>query len=222
MPTEETVAPPKRTWRGALFANMGGVGVGLGILMMLAEFGALAVDAPESLPLADIVDPGSIVVAEARFDIALVQLGTDQPFTGNGAPSINLEVEADGSVLDWTLVAWANETAQPPEPRFCQSHSIHYAPQDWLFEADSNANHGGQGTYTAVPADVRRMGPSGDQCLLRVRATGVWGVKVCVEGPPVGDGDVVGPPRKPYKDDDGAWHIDLWDRCIERLFQVPS
>lgn len=170
-----------------------------------------------ALSLEPIVDPGDPVVSSASFTHVLVQGGTTQPYRGFGPPGIRLTVQAQGDVIGWTLEGWANETA-PTSPRICSSSSVYFDRHDWIYEGGSPG-----GAYNALPStELARAGPSGDNCNARIYAFGTWETTVCIEGDPVGDGDVAGPPRGIYRAADGRLHVDLWDRCIEKPFQVPG
>lgn len=166
---------------------------------------------PYQPPTADIVDPPSESIAKASLDPFLTQWGTDTPYSGSGAPGLQLKVQAPDDVLGWALSGWANETASPPI-RFCHQNGVHYGTYDWVFESRQGSS-GTSGVFTSVPTTVQqRLGPDGDQCFARFGATGVWHIKVCVN-----DG---GPPQGLYRDDGGNTHFDGWDKCVERDFQV--
>lgn len=175
-------------------------------------------------PPSDILDPGDPAVGVASFEPILVQPGTSQAYTGNGPPGIRLVVDAPGDVIGWTVSGWANATAPPPLPaNLCSSDTVYFDENDWIFESGGSPVGPSHSSFETIPTTVPgRLTPSGDQCHLRIYAVGTWHVSVCIEGEPIGKGDVRGPPREPHKDDNGTWHIDIWDKCIERLFQVPA
>jgi hypothetical protein len=160
----------------------------------------------------DLLDLPNANVADANFGVLLVHQGTEQPYTGNGAPGIHLTVRTPGNVLGWTLKGWANETTPPQPPQVCTQSSIFFDSYDWLFQSDGG-DQGADGVFITKPSTtLERIGPSGDQCLARLAATGVWTVTVCIEGKPGG-------PRGLYDSPDGR-HFDAWDRCITQAFQV--
>lgn len=163
--------------------------------------------------LEDILDAPSADVTEADFIPALVQWGTvTHNYTGYGAPGLTLKVETPGTVLNWTVMGWANQTS-PSALKVCNKDTVEYGPYDWVFQADGSGNSG-RGTFVSTPSSVaQRLSPDGNQCLLRVGAGGVWHVVVCVEGKPGG-------PRGIYDDSEGRRHLDTWDRCIEQDFRV--
>lgn len=168
---------------------------------------------PAAAALADVQDPPAASVRSAELAPILVQWGTGTPYTGNGPPGLQLVVATtESNVLNWTLEGWANETT-PPALRLCSQDTVFFDPYNWVFEANG-ASPGGQGAFVSTPSTVpQRLGPDGDQCFLRVGATGAWHVTVCIEGKPGG-------PRGIYDALDGRRHHDGWDRCVSKDFQV--
>lgn len=212
---------PRRPWRVFLKPSPRGIVSGL---LLLAAYLTAFPHSEAGLPqpfdgfvAADIFDGGDPSVSEASTEAILVQWGTRQPYTGEGMPGVNVRISSEDDVVGWTLVAWANATQPPPTSiRFCQQDGVHFSQHDWIFQADNSG-----GTFETIPTTVpQRMGPNGDQCPLRVESTGVWRVTVCIEGEPVGPYDQRGPPRGIYDAPDGKRHVDIWDRCIEKVFQV--
>jgi hypothetical protein len=222
MSAEEAAAVPKRSWKGSAATLSGGVFVGLVALFVMGQAGMLAASAPPPpAQTGDILDTGSDIVARSTFDILLVQLGTEQPYTGYGLPGINLRVDTPNNILNWTLHGWANETAPQPEPRICGDYGVFYSEHDWQFGSTRDGNWDAR--FFTVPSTVpQRVGPQGDHCLLRTGATDIWNVTVCIEGPPVGEGDKAGPPRGEYTAADGTGHRDVWDLCLAKPFSVPA
>lgn len=162
-------------------------------------------------PMGDVVDAPAADVALAHLDAALTQWGADQAYSGNGPPGVLLRVQTPGTVLNWTLLAWANLTAPPPY-RACTLDGVHYANHDWAFQARDGAA-GTTGSFTTMPTTVpQRLGPDGDQCQARVAATGTWHVTVLVEGKRGG-------PVGLYRDA-GQLHFDGWDARIEKDVKV--
>jgi hypothetical protein len=160
----------------------------------------------------DIIDAPDPFVESAEIQVFLVHWGTEERYRGTGAPGINLQVETAGDVIGWTLQAWANQTTPSPLPRICSQDEVHFSSYDWFFEADGGPESG-HGTFITKPTTVpERLLPAGDQCLLRIGSTGVWQVRVCIEGKPGG-------PLGLYDAEDGR-HLDSWDRCIDQQFQV--
>lgn len=160
----------------------------------------------------DLLEEAASEVLAATMNASLVQWGTTSPFRGTGPPGVNLRVDTPGSIIGWTLDAWANETTPPPFS-VCATPGVHFSEYDWTFEADGSGG-GGHGVFVSTPSTVpHRLGPTGDQCLLRVGETGVWHVRVCIEGKPGG-------PRGLTRDAEGRLYNDPWDRCIEKDVQV--
>lgn len=159
----------------------------------------------------DIIDQPGIDIRTAHLNPFLVQWGTSSPYTGQGPPGINLAVETNGTVLDWTITGWANMTSQPTL-RTCAQDGVTFDRYDWVFE-NNGGSSGSQGAFVTRPTTVpQRMGVDGDQCLLRIFATGTWHVVVCV--------NLDGLPKGIYDAPDGHRHRDDWDRCVEKDVQV--
>lgn len=208
--------------RLSALVSVGGIFVGALVIIATVNQGA---PPAAFLPAGDnaLTDPGDPAVVSAGFDAFLVQSGTERPYAGNGPPGIRLHVESRSGVTSWTLHGWANETTPPPTPtQVCDKNGVFFDAYDWTYESDGSANSN-RGFFSTLPTTVpQRLAPSGDQCNARIYATGTWHVRVCIEGPPVGSNDVAGEPRgRYYNEADGRDHVDLWDTCIERLFQVP-
>ena len=190
----------------ALFPIVAAIGVATAFLLHAILPGSVQAAAP-AMPV-DILDEPNAGVQEADFEALLVQPGTTRPYTGNGPPGLNVAVTSKATIVEWTLVAWANATT-PATLSLCSQDGIHWASPDWVFQADD-----GGGIYQTTPTTVPgRLGPDGDQCPLRIQATGTWIVRVCIEGKPGG-------PRGLYDAADGR-HFDGWDRCLEGVFVVP-
>lgn len=163
--------------------------------------------------VSDILDLPDPDVAAAAVEPELVQWGTQESFKGTGAPGINVRIKTPGSVIDWTLEAWATQRTPAPV-KACSNPTIHFDRYDWTYQANGDPSQG-EGLFMTVPTTVpERLGPAGDQCLARIQATGTWTVLVCIEG----QGDK---PRGIYDAPDGR-HVDSWDLCVERDVQVPS
>lgn len=220
--------PPRRSSFATAKPALAGSIAGAAFLFILLLLRASA-DAPLQVlvPNDGVKDVGDPVVGTAAFTMpVLVHPGTTQPYTGQGPIGIRLVVEAKGDTSPWILHGWANETTPPPYPvRACADPNLFFDRYDWAFEADRDSTTGDRAVFATIPTTVPgRLAPGGDQCHARVQATGVFHVTVCVEGAPTDEEDAkaVDQPRGPYKDRDGIWRIDVWDRCVDRLVTVPS
>lgn len=184
---------------------------------------------PTSVPIAtvppdgDVVDPADPHVSASSFDAILVHLNTDRPYTGSGPPGIRFVVDSPSDVVGWTFEAWANATVPPANPQFCASKSIRFDPNDWRAVSSGPGTGGDMRTVfeTFPTTDSNRLGPNGDQCLVRANNVGVWRITICIEGEPVSVSDNHGRPKGIYDANDGRRHIDNWDSCPQRLVQVP-
>jgi hypothetical protein len=161
-----------------------------------------------------IEDPPAQEVTLAVLLPSLVQWGSMGllNYTGNGPPGLVVAaVSTPQSTLNWTLEAWANETAvSPPLPAVCALPQVRFSPDDWTFVASSNGTRG-TGTFISIPSGApARLLPHGDQCFLRGGVVETWHYWVCVnkDGVPKGGDDGL------YRAQDGKLHHDTWDRCI--------
>jgi hypothetical protein len=163
-------------------------------------------------PPADITDAPSPDVLLAKPQLALVQWGTQVPFTGNGPPGIDLTVNSTANVIGWSMSAWATQVT-PPTYEVCHNRTVYFSIADWAFLGGDGRSDSWR--FASTPTTTwQRMAPDGDQCLTRIQATGLWAVRLCMEGKPGG-------PRGLYEEG-GRRHIDSWDSCVDRQFRVPS
>ena len=161
-------------------------------------------------PQSDIMEPPNPDVLAAELEVFFVQSGTEHPYTGNGIPGIIIKTKTGGSVIDWTINGWANQTT-PSSIQFCSHSVLYYSKYDWRYQGSNGGNF-----FTTVPTTVlERMGPNGDQCSIRIGATGIWPIRVCIEGK-------LGGPKGLTRGTDGVIHNDPWDRCIEQVVRVGA
>jgi len=206
-------APSGRRSRiGTILKHIGVVAVALALVTLLIFIPGKHKEPQERIvyvPEAPAADLRSPQIQAANFGSTLVEWGTGQPFLGSGLPGVVVRATDAGSVLNWTLEAWANETAPPPAS-VCGNPSVHFAPANWVGGADGSRS--GSATWSATPEVSQRSLPGGEQCLVRTFAAS-WNIHVCIN-----DG---GPPRFLYRDAAGHLHYDGWDRCLDFSYQAP-